>query len=785
MTLIMGLFIGAVPAAAAVIGDIVRVGYPTTTGHAIRAGSWAPVVVDLTLAQQSRFTGILRLQQADRDGDIFADRASVNLIAEGGSQQRYTLYTVPNPSGFRESGVFVELLATEDGDEATAELERMISGGAPVPKLLPPVPPMVIPDDDLLILSVSNDVLGKVRYLLDAEEGAKLAREIHIAHVSPDALPNQWIGLEMIDAIVWDDADPTAITPTQQRALVEWIRQGGELMVAAARTSDTLAQSDLLGPLLPVRVESVRSTADLVSTKKVLLMQRDDHPALKRPIAVAMCSPVDDPSVRVILHEDGIDAPIVASRQIGRGRLIFVAAPLKDLLAEISEARPAVMFFKNTLELRRGSPMESSGGYNRTLFPYMESVTAFTERSGAFLAAAMLFAVVYVLVSTLGAWRLLGTRNLLKHSWTALAVSAVAASALSIAGVQYARGIGRSLHQLSVVDIQGGTSAAQASAYFGLTTSVHSLEDVWLPQDPVLQPAPAASPCFLRPLPAPLSVSGVSGGFTDPARYELHPSTATISRVPVRATLKQFEGRWTGAIAGTVTASLATREQLVQNASGEMVRDLTLTDASWLQNNLDVDLVNCFLFVTGEDVFERVNIDTSPRASASGRAMAIPLGKVAAGNRLSLVDRLYFNQLGRPLTVEERSNWSLRNAQRSWGSNFAMLSRANMGMDDEVINYDLSSVQNALLLVTVLSDLDPTMFQNHFGGSMAFSAERCRQLDLSDLLTRRTAIFVGFSNQPGPARLYARTGNRDYRPIDPDPAHTVTMYRVLLEVNAQ
>ncbi len=60
-----------------------------------------------------------------------------------------------------------------------------------------------------------------------------------------------WIGLELADVVVWDDPDISAVSPAQLRALVEWVRFGGRLVVSASRNWQTISQS-ILAEVLPV-----------------------------------------------------------------------------------------------------------------------------------------------------------------------------------------------------------------------------------------------------------------------------------------------------------------------------------------------------------------------------------------------------------------------------------------------------------------------------------------------------------------------------------------------------
>ena len=71
-----------------------------------------------------------------------------------------------------------------------------------------------------------------MRYLgSDTAEGlSNLSKDISLA--ARNAL------LEMVDYIIWDEADPTNLgdAPRQLGALIDWVRQGGCLVLAAAQT---------------------------------------------------------------------------------------------------------------------------------------------------------------------------------------------------------------------------------------------------------------------------------------------------------------------------------------------------------------------------------------------------------------------------------------------------------------------------------------------------------------------------------------------------------------------
>ena len=43
-------------------------------------------------------------------------------------------------------------------------------------------------------------------------------------------------------------------------------------------------------------------------------------------------------------------------------------------------------------------------------------------------------------------------------------------------------------------------------------------------------------------------------------------------------------------------------------------------------------------------------------------------------------------------------------------------------------------------------------------------------------------MLIGFADDPGPVRLFRRTGDRPYRMLEPDPDRSWTMYRIRIPV---
>ncbi|MHC4233670.1 MAG: hypothetical protein ACYSUQ_01000 [Planctomycetota bacterium] len=765
-------------ATARVIGRVVHVGFPAGFGHAIREGAWVPIVVDLSLEGQAVFDGFLRVEQPDRDGDLVVNQVEVHLRADGGASRRYTLYCVVGPSGGRPRSLSVDLL---DVDGAVVEV---VCDGELVRSLKLPQNPEAISDREYLILTLTPGVLGKILHLTTPDQADKFDRRIVLAHIQPEELPDRWQGLEAVDCIVWDAADATKLTGAQLEALVTWVRHGGLLMIAASQTADTLAKSKQIAPILPVEIGRADSTIRLGEFRKKLLGVRwsseeqsayldapdPEAESLRRyylrKVPIVHCRTA--PGAETVLREDEIQADMVARRSVGRGAVVFVAAELADLLND--EGVKAVEFYKRTLQLR--APRSDDPTISSTrLFPYLDSTVGFRRSTGLYLLGALLFAIAYLGIATFGSWTFLRSRGWTRHSWSAFSIVAGAATALSLFAVQGMRGVGQSLQQLTIVDATVGSGAAMATAYFGLKTGTHTVLDAWMPADYAQMTEPQRTACSLKPTPSTLEAYATGSVYADPARYRLAPASALLQDVPIRATLKQFEGRWFGHLRRTVEADvrIVTQRDDTGQSKGP-------SDDSTVTNNLGCGLTDCLLIQPRGDPFDSL-VDQTPRHD---KLLVFELGEIADGEKIFLADRIYTNQrTGAPVAVERWSMQTLGEFQKNWGRNVGL--GTPFGGGSEVVrNLPLERYQDALLMLTARREHFPANAQGYLGGQHDFSARNCSQLDLSDRLTTDYVLLIGFAEDQGPVMLCTRKGKRAFRPLEADRAFTV--YRFMIPV---
>lgn len=740
--------------------NVDRIGYPTLrSGNVVRNGIWTPVRVTIDLVDQPAFDGSVRIAQFDNDGDECYDLVDVHLRAETGGSRELDLFALANPDR-GQSRFFVEVF--DDNGEAV----QVVSQGVLTYRASPAQQPVVIDDNDLLLVSVSNGPIGRLKELTDPQHRDLYRRRVHIGHIGPAGVPQLWHGLEMVDFVLWDDARPEDLSKRQLEALLNWVRQGGNLMITASRSANAIELTPELKAVLPVELGEPVVTKNLPDERYALLGPPTTVDRKKagdlfwhltpfpKPVQVTQCTLRE--GARPVPPTRDNQSTVFTRGRLGRGHVIFGAVVLADFFS--GEGKPTE-FFEHMCGLMRLSEEEQAGRPHLvSLFDRVVSAVSFSTRASVYLFVAGASSVLYVLLATFGTWGFLKARQWTRHSWSVFSIVAVAASLLSAVAVNARQGIGETLHQLSVVDTDSDTALGYATCLFGLKTSSDRLLDVWLPQDPLGATSPGPTVNSLRPTPAANELGETTSTFVDPVDYRLQPGSAVLEGLRIRATLKLLEGRWVGGLGGKVTGDIT-------------IRGRRITNDSYIANDLGVDLYDCWLLQPRLDI-DLVNL----RGDA---IYAYPIGNLPADrSHIVLADRM------RPKSGETMRDYlsrsTLANAQGAWSKLCGdMIDK--IGIDSAGVESSLDQVQAALMLLSTIGEFDETRFSRMSGlfGRSSWSRDRLRRLDLRRQLDTRSVILIGFTRDAaGPARLYIREGERNYRPLEPDPDASTAMYRV-------
>ena len=145
-------------------------------------------------------------------------------------------------------------------------------------------------------------------------------------------LPSQSLAWTSIAYVLWDDVDPSVLTPAQQQALLDWLHWGGQLIISGPGSLDQL-RGGFLDLYLPAQggrtVEIASSAVAEINSHWSLVDARTRRPLNLEPLP-------GRPLVGIELRNraGGQFLPgcggLVAERRVGRGRIAVTSFSLTD-----------------------------------------------------------------------------------------------------------------------------------------------------------------------------------------------------------------------------------------------------------------------------------------------------------------------------------------------------------------------------------------------------------------------------------------------------------------------
>lgn len=163
-------------------------------------------------------------------------------------------------------------------------------------------------------LSAEHIIVGLTDDLSLDFLAATFQQHTRVAYSAVRDLPPHWSGYDSITAVVLKGVSLQAATEQQWRAMQQWLMRGGTLVVAGD-SQYALLQEARLRHLLPVRVEGLQQREGLAS-----LAEHYGIPVPSVPLVMVQAS-LGDGQLLVGTPE----APLLAQRRVGEGRVVFLA----------------------------------------------------------------------------------------------------------------------------------------------------------------------------------------------------------------------------------------------------------------------------------------------------------------------------------------------------------------------------------------------------------------------------------------------------------------------------
>lgn len=317
----------------------VRAGFMTgTANNLFKVGTWTPVWVQLE-AGDERFQGVMELVVPDDTSTPTTVRQPIDLGPR--ETQRYTVYTRP---GTNDPDFEIRLL------DASRRVRPIQVNGTSLARF------DHLPADVTLVLTIGNpqgvdQVPALPGFATDknqADHGVSVAR----VDAASGHVPGRWQGYDAARAVVLDTNDATALArldSLQGRALTDWVRRGGHLVIAVGANWQKVRDS-VLGPILPavptgqVRINDLGALESFVagSTKPIT-------PPGAPAAMVTKLEEIEERGGKVLSR--GLGVPLIVRGTHGFGRITLIALDVDQ--RPFAKWDDKALFWVRAIDLRR------------------------------------------------------------------------------------------------------------------------------------------------------------------------------------------------------------------------------------------------------------------------------------------------------------------------------------------------------------------------------------------------------------------------------------------------
>ena len=590
----------ATAAQAAVSGKIATIGFESF----IRPDCWIPLTIQTASDEDGPKAFDLQVVQSDLDGDevVYTRPVTVNP----GVQEFWACFK-PDPInyGIPASGneVATELakrlrIFLYDSTAKKRVVQISVAGSLPQAAengtLAGPRGQKLVlivgrsPNVNEYRLGAANAVLGTMEDVLFVRTQAK-------------DLPADALGYEAADAIVWTDEDPDRLAADQFRALRQYVRGGGRLVVIQNAETQRMGRLD---DLLPVHIDGVAAMPSVEPLHSIVMPKGALQPfdegkwgrfdpwrKITGPFNIARATANPDTVVDTwATWPDGKKTPYIARRLFGVGCVSWIAQDISDPnVTAMPVGWPRlwerIMDWRSNNELTLPSTLTKNEtdkasalydqSYSRDIGQAFNQGINLTGKTAAYITLAVVFFLGYWCVAGPGMYFVLAARKRTHWSWFVFGAIAVAATLLTVGVTRLVlRGDAQAKH-LSLVRV---------SADGGEPAYVQSRIGIYLPRDEnaeiALTERDTAAPAALTPLiPWPSSDTvalRTSSPYYIPVEGDDQGATVQIG-VWFRSTLKKLQATWAGKPQGRINGKpvlLDSNTPLAGNLSNNTGQDL-------------------------------------------------------------------------------------------------------------------------------------------------------------------------------------------------------------------
>ncbi len=526
---------------------------------------WVPMRVSLQPPAGEPGSYILRVVQQDLDGDrVYFDRAVT--LAGGGSQTFWSYFKIaPGRGGFDPQRDLRVVLADSEG----RELARLPVEARP-PESIHAQGPQAKPGR--LLLLVGGEAGGFYNGLGELSDPNLIGiiKTNRPASLRTQDLPDRAIGYDMVDAVVWQNADPGDLLDgggEQMSALRSYVRSGGRLIVTHQSDWQALEPIFDLLPVTPAAAVDLDNAAPLPRVSdRLLARQAEPYEGVPGPVRFVLGLPKSDSIVEAWLEPDDFEGtakdqadalsdvspdgrfPLMARTGYGFGCVTWLATDVSNRNLLGDRASPTggwTAIWASLLDVGdepqladRDSDVARyrTNGY-RDFGNSPQAGIRLAGRSSTLVTLVIVFFIAYWLLAGPGVYFWLLRTKRTHLSWYAFGLAAAGAAALTVLVTGLVLRGPAKLRHVSL--LRGGSVApSHIAADLGIYVPRDGVQTISVAQEDA--PGDAVESVVTALIP-PSDRDVMTGSRASPVTYVVDLSDASVIDVPYRSTLKKFE----------------------------------------------------------------------------------------------------------------------------------------------------------------------------------------------------------------------------------------------------
>lgn len=518
-------------------------------GDIARAGEYAGVRLALRDSADRIRRAVVRLHMRDVDGDTVYIEREVTL--NPGRRQFVWLYPLLPFATSGGSALPVTVHELNEDDDVPI-VGRQIGAARIGPRAMPR-------ESTTMLGIVGRYDMGLSRYSVrpSGSEYPGTAHELTevISDLSPESMPDLWLGLASFESLIWVDGRPEDLTIDAAAAIREWVHRGGHMVIVIPPAGETWT-NERNNPLFDIMPRAELHRLEGVNYERYRLLLTNRDVSLPADGVAHTFTPMDDAAVAeatpILRGSDG--RAVVIRRAVGGGMVTMVGLDLAD--RRLAPRIDADVFWHRILgkrfdafsrsemdELRQ--TLTVTDFLNRTPVWLDDPIGAeinMTGRAGAGLLLALIIFGVYLLLQGPIGYGLLKMRSMQRHAWVVFLFMASLFTLIAWGGATTLRPRQIEGRHVTFIDHVYGQSFDRTRSWFSVLLPTYGEQVVEL--GPQVSPGSNRWTNALSVWDNPVNLA--QRRFPDARSYAIEMSSPDRLEAPARSTVKQFRADWLG-----------------------------------------------------------------------------------------------------------------------------------------------------------------------------------------------------------------------------------------------